>query len=231
MINYSSNNAIKVSDYISTMENFLDEETCNKLIQYFENIEDQKWSFVAFYNSRAKHYPQNGDPEGLSSVGLPENIFQEIEKYAKQFTELSVGKEVVLQSAPHCQKWFKGGFASPHSDNSDDEGNYNGFQRNKCSCLIYLNDDYEGGELYFPQHGISLKPKKGQIVAFEGGHHNMHGVSEVLSGVRYTNGFFWDFADSVYTQEDYDMWEKYMENLKKEQAEIREEWSKEIHES
>lgn len=229
-INYSEDKVIKVSDYITTIEGFLSEETCDKLIQYFEAIEDQKWGFVAFYNSRAKHYPFNSDPEGLAKFDLPESIFKDIETNIKAFVEYSRGREVVLQSAPHIQKWFVGGFAAPHSDNSDFDGNYNGFQRNKCSSLIYLNDDYEGGEIFFPQHKIRIKPKKGQLVAFEGGHYNIHGVTEVTKGVRYTNGFFWDFADCVYTDEDRAMWESYMTDLKQEQSEIRVEWAKEMPE-
>lgn len=225
MINYKEDEIVKVTEYISYLDNFLSEETCDKIIDYFEGIEDQKWGFVAFYNSRAKHYPQKEDPDGLNKVGLPVDIFDEIGIYAKRFTENMAGKELVLQSSPHCQKWFEGGYASPHSDNSDFDGNYNGFQRNKCSCLIYLNDDYEGGQLHFPQSGIELKPKKGTIVAFHGGHYNIHGVKEVISGVRYTNGFFWDFADAVYTEEEKAMWKEYMDALQKEQAKIREEWT------
>ena len=34
------------------------------------------------------------------------------------------------------------------------------------SIIIALNDDYEGGEFYFPVQDFSIKLKKGQIIAF-----------------------------------------------------------------
>jgi hypothetical protein len=223
MINYDKSRLIKVGEYVSYVDGFLSEDVCDALIQYFEARQDQNWGFVAFYNSRAKSYPAGNDKD-LEKFKLPEDLFVTLRTVTQDFVEVALNKKVVLQSTPHCQKWFEGGYASPHSDNSDFDGNYNGFQKNKSSCLIYLNDNYSGGELYFPQHGIELKPKKGTMVIFEGGHYNIHGVKEVLDGVRYTNGFFWDFADSVYTAEDEKMWEDYMSGLKSEQSEIRKDW-------
>jgi hypothetical protein len=36
----------------------------------------------------------------------------------------------------------------------------------KVTMIIYLNDDYKGGELYFPLLRYKIKPKKGDIVVF-----------------------------------------------------------------
>ena len=52
------------------------------------------------------------------------------------------------------------------------------------SCILMLNDDYEGGELYFTHHGIELKLKTGDLIMFRGNAANLHGVREVLSGDR-----------------------------------------------
>lgn len=55
-----------------------------------------------------------------------------------------------------------------------------------------MNDDYEGGELYFPQHnGFEIKPKRGTMLIFSGTIDNMHGIKEVTSGTRYTHVTFW----------------------------------------
>jgi predicted 2-oxoglutarate/Fe(II)-dependent dioxygenase YbiX len=58
------------------------------------------------------------------------------------------------------------------------------------SALIYLNDNYEGGELHFPLHDIKIKPKPGTLVLFPGTCMYPHEVKEVLSGHRYTHNFF-----------------------------------------
>lgn len=46
----------------------------------------------------------------------------------------------------------------------------------RISNLIYLNEDYEGGELYFPHHNLKIKPEKGMLVSFPGHWYNRHGI-------------------------------------------------------
>lgn len=49
----------------------------------------------------------------------------------------------------------------------------------KYAIVIYLNDDYEGGELYFPQHNIEIKPKAGSLMTFPGTEKFKHGTKKV----------------------------------------------------
>lgn len=58
------------------------------------------------------------------------------------------------------------------------------------AALIYLNDDYDGGELCFPLHDIKIKPKPGTLIMFPGTCMYLHEVKEILSGHRYTHNFF-----------------------------------------
>ena len=62
------------------------------------------------------------------------------------------------------------------------------------SAVIYINDDYEGGELYFPLQGVQFKPKKGAAYFFPGDKNYIHGVTEVKSGLRFTCPFFWEIT-------------------------------------
>ena len=51
----------------------------------------------------------------------------------------------------------------------------------------YINDDYEGGELYLSLRStLAVKPKRGMLVAFTGGFHHEHAVLKVRSGTRLT---------------------------------------------
>jgi len=58
-----------------------------------------------------------------------------------------------------------------------------GYSQDK-SAMLYLTDDYEGGELYFPNQDFSIKPKAGTMIFFEGDHNKPHGVKKVISGER-----------------------------------------------
>jgi hypothetical protein len=67
------------------------------------------------------------------------------------------------------------------------------FQTKHLSSLIYLNDDYEGGELWFPQYdNYSIKPEVGTLILFRGDENTLHGVKKVESGIRYTISLFWE---------------------------------------
>ncbi len=54
------------------------------------------------------------------------------------------------------------------------------------SFLFYLNDQYGGGELEFPELGLTIKPKKGMMIAFPSYKEFAHKVHPVTWGHRYT---------------------------------------------
>ena len=54
------------------------------------------------------------------------------------------------------------------------------------SFLFYLNDQYGGGELEFPDLGLTIKPKKGMMIAFPSYKDFVHKVHPVTWGHRYT---------------------------------------------
>ena len=54
------------------------------------------------------------------------------------------------------------------------------------SFLFYLNDQYGGGELEFPELGLTIKPKKGMMIAFPSYKEFTHKVHPVTWGHRYT---------------------------------------------
>lgn len=56
--------------------------------------------------------------------------------------------------------------------------------------VLYINDDYEGGELYYPELRIVMKPAAGDLVIHPGTPEYAHGVSPVTSGMRYATTAF-----------------------------------------
>jgi hypothetical protein len=52
--------------------------------------------------------------------------------------------------------------------------------------LVYLNDDFTGGELVFPDRDVVITPTPGLLVGFPSNHKFVHAVPKVLSGKRYS---------------------------------------------
>jgi hypothetical protein len=96
-------------------------------------------------------------------------------------------------------KWSIGQFQKPHADKElhegPDAGLPNDFPNYDIASLFYLNDDYEGGELYFPLQGVQFKPKKGAAYFFPGDKNFIHGVTPVQKGLRFTCPFFWEITE------------------------------------
>jgi hypothetical protein len=59
------------------------------------------------------------------------------------------------------------------------------------SGVLYLNDQYEGGEIYFPEQNIKIKPEAGSLVMFPSYRPYFHHPLPVTSGNKYMVPFFW----------------------------------------
>lgn len=92
--------------------------------------------------------------------------------------------------------WEEGSCLPPHTDNSNPDGSPHSTPWRDFSSIVYLNEDYEGGELYFTAQDRVLKPKRGMLVAFSAGYHHEHGVLKVTRGRRITMPAFYTFDQS-----------------------------------
>ena len=99
------------------------------------------------------------------------------------------------ETGPAIVRWPVGARQEPHADkefhSGPEKGRANDFPWYDLAGLFYFNDDYEGGELYFPQHGIEFQPVAGAAYFFPGDMNYTHGVRPVKSGNRFTSPFFW----------------------------------------
>jgi hypothetical protein len=215
---------------IVEIPNFVSLDIVPKMINFFENC-GIEWGDIAFYGSSGKGLLT--DNETMKKFDLPENFFNDLKDKYQESVE-KVFNTKVKANTSHAQKWDVGGFAAPHSDNSDHEGKPNAFEINKYVGILYLNDDYEGGELYFCDKNnnmepyLSFKPNAYSYYVFPGGVENIHGVTEITKGTRYTMVSFWDYANVEYSQETLDRWKSEEKEVRKQQAKQKEDWAKGI---
>lgn len=121
-------------------------------------------------------------------------LFQRLKPIIEDFFQVKV-----IPTGETIVKWLPGQFQNPHADKElhegPDAGLPNDFPCYDLSSLFYLNDDYEGGELYFPLQDIKFKPKKGAAYFFPGDKNYIHGVTEVKGSNRFTCPFFWEIIE------------------------------------
>jgi hypothetical protein len=59
------------------------------------------------------------------------------------------------------------------------------------SSVLYYNNDYEGGEIYFPKQDLLIKPEPGMFICFPAKNEFPHEVKEIRSGYRWCSTNFW----------------------------------------
>lgn len=67
------------------------------------------------------------------------------------------------------------------------------------NCVVslagYLNDNYDGGEIYFPNQEIKIKPLAGDLLIFPSGYMHPHKVFPVTGGTKYSVVTMLDYTD------------------------------------
>jgi hypothetical protein len=190
----SSSNIVEIRDFLSIDERkrLMDFALNNKIWDVTETHRDEDglvlydhtvWeNRVCTYNSLMA-----SDPSILELIySMIERLKVEVDAFfnvdAKETGPAIVRWPVGTRQEPHADKEFHSG---------PEKGRANDFPWYDLAGLFYFNDDYEGGELYFPQHGIEFQPVAGAAYFFPGDMNYTHGVRPVKSGNRFTSPFFW----------------------------------------
>lgn len=87
--------------------------------------------------------------------------------------------------------WEPETFQTVHSDNINVDGTPSLTPWRMFSCVIYLNDDFEGGKTFFPNFNYEIDPVAGRIAMFSCDLEHRHGVSEISVSNRKTLISFW----------------------------------------
>jgi hypothetical protein len=89
---------------------------------------------------------------------------------------------------PQVLRYTRGSHYKPHSDSdviNPETLRWKKAQDRDYSLLIYLDSDFEGGELIFPNFNFRFRPRAGMLVSFPSDCRYLHGAMPVLSGVRH----------------------------------------------
>jgi hypothetical protein len=88
--------------------------------------------------------------------------------------------EISYFEAINIVRYGKGEYFKVHSDDGDP-------YRCTVSAVGYPNDNYEGGELWFPKFQLKYKPKAGEMVLFPSAYAYAHSSEPVTDdGVKYS---------------------------------------------
>lgn len=164
------------------LPSLLSESDCATITNFCELTNE--WKSSSYDGSKDMGFSVQNKHVGIYSplVAATNIIKFEIEQH--------FGRELPTQY-PSIRRWDAGDSQPLHADGEDLEGNPNESYAVDYASVLYINDDYSGGEICFPLQGLTYKPKAGTAVFFPANRWYMHSVSTVQEGTRYTAPTFW----------------------------------------
>jgi hypothetical protein len=123
----------------------------------------------------------------LTESGTINESFRKINNRYSELVQTLIGgyvnnfgiDEQIFDTEPYVLLKYNGG--------QKYDAHYDGGSASKrcVSIILYLNDDYTGGELEFVNFGIKVKPKAGTFYVFPSGYAYRHIAHPVESGTKY----------------------------------------------
>jgi hypothetical protein len=84
-------------------------------------------------------------------------------------------------------RWITGDHLLPgHIDNCELDGSDNKSPWRHYGFILYLNDDFDGGELLYPNYNLIVNPRPRMLAVHTASPDCLHGVQVITSGTRHT---------------------------------------------
>lgn len=160
-----------MSDLVKFVKSFVPYEDARRISEY-ANL--HKETFMDFGNTE-KEFTFHADFKDEEI----KNLLQKYQRLVYEFVKNNYPGpfQEYDDSKMHIAKFEKGHGMHEHFDST---------KPNDITTLIYLNENYEGGDIYFPELNISIKPQEGDLLCFPDTPDFVHGVKPIISGTRYT---------------------------------------------
>lgn len=170
---------------------FLPLADCRRLVRYAQK-QRAHWLMV--------RDDEKSTPEKFVEKRDPGRVTQQVDMGKHQgFLDETVRRALVEVAArrfgvadffetPYVLRYNVGGKYGQHADSEIYDAQQGLFFRvadRDISVLVYLNDDYEGGELTFNRLNYSYRPAAGDLVLFPSGNLYLHQAQRVTRGSKY----------------------------------------------
>jgi predicted 2-oxoglutarate/Fe(II)-dependent dioxygenase YbiX len=177
---------------IIVVPNFLPVGDRNSLLR-FAKKQERKWlTMIDLEKSTATRNVQIRDPGRVTqavNMDRKESVLQGLFRKALLDQVGPVyGHKPALFEAPYVLRYPPGGKYILHSDGEQFDREAKRWYRLRdrdVSLLIYLNDDYEGGELKFDHLNYTYQPKAGDLVFFPSNHRYSHQSLTIKAGFKW----------------------------------------------
>jgi len=173
----------EIGPQIFVVQNFLKDQEIEKILSKINSLLQVDWEghyMEGVLGLAERKYGRtdinNLIEEGLveitnhwfdKNVGLGYEISEPISQRIKNI--FSFDDNLTFDGVGTIQRQYEGAELAEHVDNHADP-------QIKYAVIMYINDDYANGELFFSRLGLEIRPPKKSLVIFPSGENYLHGV-------------------------------------------------------
>ena len=185
----------EVIQNVLLIENFLTKEEIDELLSIIKLTPEEDWQIEYLTNLKNFCIEKFGrdDVDNLVAEGkfeitknwsdknLDINKYKWTQNFYDRLNNLAIkaNPEIKLSGMKTLQRMQEGVELKSHTDQHTDPSI-------KYATILYINDDYNEGELFFKNLNLKLRPKPGEMLFFPGDAKHEHGVEPVANGpIRY----------------------------------------------
>jgi hypothetical protein len=171
-----------------TVNNLLSDEECKIILDFAKSTEGWTSGGSDFWSDRV-----------MNDIDIYKNYDKEVgaiihgarEKIKNKIVEIYSLDYNIYPDIMQLVRWFPGLEQPPHWDDMSKTEVHKSFQHRIFGAIVYLNDDYYGGQTFYPNYNIYIKPRPGMLAVHPGDINHIHGVTKVEKSNRYTLASFW----------------------------------------
>lgn len=165
---------------IHIINNVISKKEHKQLLNFAINIkewEKQPWDVYSFFSPKMP----------LEIVNILSKIFKTAQDYFTKLYDIDIN----TQQKFNIIKFEEGYSMHLHADVLS-------YAQLHIASVYYINDDYEGGEINFPDHNLTIKPEANSLILFPGNENYWHQTFKVIGKNRYTSTKFFQFTGSTF---------------------------------
>lgn len=176
---------------VFVFKNYLDAEKIQTLRDFADQCSGERVMVIERipFSNETKYVADERRVSEKVQIDAKQQLLNDIVKNTfLDLTEKCIGRELQWCEKPQLLRYHPGGFYINHADNENMSAETRTWTRvadRDLSLLIYLNDDFKGGELFFNKFNYRIKPQPGMAVLFPSDNRYMHTAETVTKGIRY----------------------------------------------
>ena len=165
--------------YIVEVADLLSAEECDELIAKIESLKPEIAPITTARGALVRPNVRNNERVMFDDFELANRLFNDVKEL---LPDEFAGRTIVgANERFRCYRYKPGMRFAPHRDGAFVRDQH---EMSFYTFLVYLSDDFEGGETtFFTKPEIQINPVKGHAVLFQ--HPLVHEGSVVTSGVKY----------------------------------------------